>query len=425
MNSQALHFSLLVFLLHSSVKSIKQEGFEVDPEGYLMFCPCMGRFGNQIAQFLGAMSFAKALNRTLILPHFIEYIPYQSGSLQIPYEDYFRYKSALAYHKALTMDFFMGTIGNKVFPKGKRISICYGPRRGINEEDNQSNATPTCNAKDGNPFGPYWDHFGVDFDESAFYGEKNLHHCGLSDTYMIARWKEEFPASKFPVLAFTGTPGAFPVAEKDVVNQKYLVWSDNVWKASETIIRKKLASPFLAIHLRNGEDFKRACSHVQEGRNFFGSAQCLGYNNEKGFVSQEICFPSTKTIMKQVKAAVKKHKIEAIYISTDSDSMVEEFKKKFKSLKIYSPGPEGDFKVDLCVMEMASHWIGNCVSTFSAAVSRTREIRKESVEYWGFPEHAIPNPDAPTVLKFKTTIDISKNGTMLNAPEIKEVHDEL
>ena len=119
------HALLIFFLLHSSINTpaTGSDGFDVDPEGYMMFCPCMGRFGNQIAQFLGAMSFAKALNRTLILPHFIEYIPYQSGSLQIPFEDYFRYSSVLGYHKALTMDFFMGTVGNKVFPKGKRYIL--------------------------------------------------------------------------------------------------------------------------------------------------------------------------------------------------------------------------------------------------------------------------------------------------------------
>ena len=60
--------------------------------------------------------------------------------------------------------------------------------------------------------------------------------------------------------------------------------------------------------------------------------------------------------MKQVKEAVKKHKIKSIYISTDSDDMVKQFQKKFKKLKIYSPGPESDFKVDLCVMEMSDHW---------------------------------------------------------------------
>ena len=206
----------LLLLLYAPSPSTS-DGFDIDPEGYIMFCPCMGRFGNQIAQFLGAMSFAKALNRTLILPHFVEYIPYQSGSLQIPFEDYFRYGSINAFHKSLTMDFFMGTIGPRVFPKGKRISICYGPRHGTKETPGEA---PSCNAKDGNPFGPYWDHFGIDFDESAFYGEVGLYHCGLEDSYCINRWKEIFPASRYPVLAFTGAPGAFPVEEKNVQNQK-------------------------------------------------------------------------------------------------------------------------------------------------------------------------------------------------------------
>ena len=207
----------LLLALHSPSSSSGSD-FDVDPEGYVMFCPCMGRFGNQIAQFLGAMSFAKAINRTLVLPHFVEYIPYQAGSLQIPFEDYFRYRSILGYHKALTMDFFMGTVGHSVFPKGRRLSLCYGPRH--NGDGKPKDGVKSCNAKDGNPFGPYWDHFGIDFDGSAFYGEKGLYYCGPDDKRMIKEWKEKFPASEYPVLAFTGTPGAFPVAERDVSNQK-------------------------------------------------------------------------------------------------------------------------------------------------------------------------------------------------------------
>lgn len=95
------------------------------------------------------------------------------------------------------MDNFMEKISSTVWPENERISFCYVHRSSIDKKDE----TKTCNAKEGNPFGPFWDTFGIDFVKSEFYGplHYDVHHGN-----MTKQWQERYPADKFPVLAFTG-----------------------------------------------------------------------------------------------------------------------------------------------------------------------------------------------------------------------------
>lgn len=60
----------------------------------------------------------------------------------------------------------------------------------------------------------------------------------------------------FPVIAFTGAPGSFPVQDENRVLQKYLVWTEKIANQAKTFIKNKLpAGAYIGIHLRNGIDW--------------------------------------------------------------------------------------------------------------------------------------------------------------------------
>jgi peptide-O-fucosyltransferase len=74
----------------------------------------------------------------------------------------------------------------------------------------------------------------------------------------MVEWNTRYPSAKYPVLAFTGQPGAFPVQEINVPLQKYIKWSDGINKRADEVIAKLKSEPsdrFIALHLRNGVDF--------------------------------------------------------------------------------------------------------------------------------------------------------------------------
>ncbi|CAG7833346.1 unnamed protein product [Allacma fusca] len=285
------------------------EALEIDPEGYIAFCPCMGRFGNQADQFLGALSFAKSINRTFVVPHWVEYVPYEAGSSQVPFSKYFNPGGIQKYHRAVTMDVFMAKIAPKIWPPEKRIAFCYAER----------NKNSGCDAKDGNPFGPYWDAFGVDFVGSEIFGP-NLHYIGNLASYNS--WYKKYPGDKWPVLAFVGSPGAFPVEEKNLHLQQYIEWNNSIKKEALKFISNLPKGPFIGIHLRNGVDWSRACELVDGTRDLFASPQCTGYGKKEAKLNMEMCLPSLNTITRQLKRAVKKRNATSIFVASDRSHLL-------------------------------------------------------------------------------------------------------
>ena len=110
------------------------------------------------------------------------------------------------------------------------------------------------------------------------------------------------------MLALTGAPASFPVSEAHLGLQSSLEWTDLWRQRGESWLRTNLgrAVPFLGLHLRNGLDWNKACEHTEAARaNLFSSAQCLGYSNQHGRLSRDLCLPSPEIISQQLEQVLR------------------------------------------------------------------------------------------------------------------------
>lgn len=359
-----------------------------------------GRFGNQADHFLGALGFAHRLNRTLVLPPWVEYRTGELRSRQVPFDHYFNVSILQQFHRVRTMADFMQNTAPTLWPPAARISFCYMARKalgtGTTAAPDRDADAGSCNAKDGNPFGPFWDEFGIDFAGSQFFGplSYDLQDTGPDAQRLQQRWHDSYPAAQWPVLAFTGAPAAFPVQPHNLDLQRHLRWNDRVATAAREYIRTALPrGAFLGVHLRNGIDWVRACEHIQSSPNLFAAAQCLGYRNERGRLTTGMCMPLRDTIVRKIKRVIKESReagaqqtIRSVFVASDSNHMVRELSDSLHRMRVTVHRlPENDPHLDLAVLGQANHFIGNCVSSFTAFVKRERDVHGFPSSFWGYP----------------------------------------
>lgn len=177
--------------------------------------------------------------------------------------------------------------------------------------------------------------------------------------------------------------------------QKYLEWSDTIETEATNFILKSLPKgAFVGIHLRNGMDWVKACNHIPDSPNLFSAPQCLGYQNEYGKGTMDMCLPSKEIIIRQLKRVIKninnsdgKDKtIISVFIASDSNHMIEDIKIALKRMRIHVfKYDKSSPHVDLAILGKSNHFIGNCISSFSAFVKRERDAKGFPSSFWAFP----------------------------------------
>lgn len=331
-----------------------------DPNGYVLFCLCMGRSGNQIEHLLGGMAFAKAINRTLILPPFRTY-------RNVRFTEWFKFEPMAEFHRVVLAEDFLEFLAPTHWPPGKRLGFCWKPPMSPEKD---------CKMKEGNPFASFWDGLGVNFDGSIVY------ELSYYESDMV-KWPKVYPASEYPVLAMRGAPAPYPMARSNRHLQRYLEFSDRVTEEAQKYIDNHFPNErYVGIHLRNGPDWVNACTHAVGEKSYMASYQCLEDTSDT--VTKELCDPPTSEVLRLTKNIVLATRAKVVFVATDKNPLIEEIQEhlSYKNVTVFHADPWLPL-IDWAILAKSDHFIGNCVSSFTSFVKRARDVEGRPTSFWG------------------------------------------
>ena len=116
----------------------------------------------------------------------------------------------------------------------------------------------------------------------------------------------------------------------------------------------------------------------------------MGYFNENGHTTKEMCSPSPTEVYAKVESAVKSVQALSVFVASDNDHMIDKLQKHLtksnKTFKKVVKLDSGNPQLDLAILGRSSVFVGNCVSSFSAFVKRERDVKNIPSLFFGFPQ---------------------------------------
>jgi peptide-O-fucosyltransferase len=344
------YFTIVFFFALNLQSDVSAD--EESATGYLLFCPCMGRLGNQVSHLLGAIASAKESGRTLVLPPFVKY---RRGKTSfVSFDDHFTLSAVNAFVPAMTMTEFLSD--QERWPKEDRRLYCQSP---------ESNGN--CPMPKGNPQKTFWDHHDIEFVETVTTIVKPTDALSIED---------------HPVIALASSAGSYPVKAKHRQLQQYLSWNNDIARDGDNFIRDNLTRPYLAVHLRNGDDWANACNKAVDREEFFESAQCGLHRGSGDVITREVCIPGPSTAIQNILDAQKSHgPFPTVFVGTDRKPYLEEIKAAVGETVSVVRGTSA--VMDLYVFGQADIFLANCLSSFSALSVRERNVNKQPTLFLG------------------------------------------
>jgi peptide-O-fucosyltransferase len=322
------------------------------------------------------LALARELDRTLVLPPFIEY----HGSMRrlVPFEELFEVEPLRRYTSVLTIAEYKRTVVRERLEEAVE-SIC--PEASI--ESAGTNAG-YCKLRSGQPSTDFWDDaLGAGrnpvrshaFDPSILSLDKSK----ATGPDKPSQWKETFAKEQHPVLLFAALPVPYPVLSKHRTLQNLLIWTKPIRERAAKLI-ESLGHKWIAVHFRHGSDWKISCDMAEDKKKWMSSGQC-GTD-----VSRRMCIPDVKEAVEDIAKEARRTGARNVFVASDDRKALDEMRVELKArdLELVMLA-EPDIYVDLAVMSSpkAAHFIGNCVSSFTAFVKRRRDVDGTPSSFFG------------------------------------------